>query len=46
MTNINTGSNNLIVVGVLKSWEDAQEMQDIIATSTVAHRFSTLIKRK
>jgi hypothetical protein len=40
------GVNYLIVVGVLKSWEDAEEMQDIITTSTVAHRFRNLIKRK
>jgi hypothetical protein len=46
MTNINMGTNNLIVVGVLTSWEDAQEMRDIIATSTVGCRFRKLIKRK
>jgi hypothetical protein len=39
-------AKNLIVVGVLTSWEDAQEMRDIIATSTVGCRFRKLIKKK
>ena len=46
MTNINMGNNNLIVVGVVTSWEDAEEIRDIIATSAVGYRFSKLVKRK
>ena len=40
------GANSMIVVGVLTSWEDAQEMRDIIATSTVGCRFRKLNKKK
>lgn len=46
MTNINTGVNDLIIVGVQKSCEEAEEIQDIMVISIVAHRFRNLIIRK